>query len=110
MADPGVVGAEVVAPLADAVGLVDRQQRRLDPRHHLDEPGAAEPLGGDVDQVVLARLDLVDPGALLGRVERAVDQRGPDPALRRASTWSFIRAISGLTTSVSPGSSSAGSW
>ena len=69
LADPGVVGPEVVAPLADAVGLVDRQQRRLDPGHRLDEPGAPEPLGGDVDQVVPAGLDLerAGPAARPGR-------------------------------------------
>jgi len=32
------------------------------------------------------------------------------PHSRSASTWSFISAISGETTSVRPGSSSAGSW
>jgi hypothetical protein len=32
------------------------------------------------------------------------------PASVSASTWSFISAISGDTTSVSPGCSSAGSW
>ena len=31
------------------------------------------------------------------------------PAPRRASTWSFISEMSGETTSVSPGSSMAGS-
>ena len=82
-ADPRVIGAEVVPPLADAVRLVDRQQGRLDPRHHLDEPAAAEPLRGDVDEVVPPRLDLVNPRELLGRVERAVDQRGPDSPLRQ---------------------------
>ena len=32
------------------------------------------------------------------------------PLAFSASTWSFIRAISGLTTSTSPSSATAGSW
>ena len=32
------------------------------------------------------------------------------PSSRSLSHWSFISAISGETTSVAPGSSSAGSW
>ena len=32
------------------------------------------------------------------------------PAWARAATWSFIREISGETTSVIPGSIRAGSW
>jgi len=32
------------------------------------------------------------------------------PAWRSASTWSFISAISGDTTTPTPGRSSAGSW
>ncbi len=32
------------------------------------------------------------------------------PRASRASTWSFISAISGLTTMVEPGRQSAGSW
>ena len=83
LAEPGVVGPEVVPPLADAVGLVDGQQAGLEPGHHRDEPGAAEPLGGDVDEVVPARLDLEHPRPLLGGVERAVDERRPQPALVR---------------------------
>ncbi len=80
-ADPGVVGPEVVAPLADAVRLVDRQQGRADPGHRLDEPGAPEPLGGDIDEVIPAGLDLREPGALLGGVERAVEQGRPQASL-----------------------------
>ena len=75
VADPGVIRPEVVAPLADAVGLVDGEQGRLDPRHRLDEPMAPEPLGGDVDEVIPPRLDLDQPGPLLLGVERAIEQR-----------------------------------
>ena len=70
LAEPGVVGPEVVPPLADAVGLVDGQQAGLEPGHHGDEPRAAEPFGGDVDQVEAAGLDL-EPSVRAARRGRA---------------------------------------
>ena len=59
-ADPAVVGAEVVAPVGDAVRLVDHQQAagRRQPRQHLvAEPRVVEPLGADEEHVDLAALD-----------------------------------------------------
>ena len=61
-ADPPVVGTEVVAPVGDAVGLVDDQQpaggREL--RQHLvAEPRVVEPLGRHQQHVDLAGADLV---------------------------------------------------
>ena len=61
-ADPPVVGPEVVAPVGDAVGLVDDQQPAggRQPRQHLvAEPGVVEPLGGHQQHVDLAGADLV---------------------------------------------------
>ena len=60
-ADPAVVGAEVVAPVGDAVRLVDDQQAagRGQPRQHLvAEAGVVEPLGADQQHVDLAGVDL----------------------------------------------------
>ena len=48
-------GPEVVAPFADAVGLVDGHQRDLDVAQQAAEAREDEPLGGDVDERVLAR-------------------------------------------------------
>ena len=59
-ADAAVVGPEVVAPVGDAVGLVDHQQpaRRREPRQHLvTEAGVVEPLGAHQQHVDLARGD-----------------------------------------------------
>ena len=67
VAQPGVVGAEIVPPLADAVGLVDRQQLHARRPHRLEEPPAAEPLGHDVDQPELAGRHPVEPVVLLGQ-------------------------------------------
>ncbi len=74
-ADPAVVGAEVVAPVGDAVGLVDDEQSagRGQPRQHLvAEPWVVEPLRADQEDVDLTRRDrLVDRLPLLdvGRVD-----------------------------------------
>ena len=74
-ADAAVVGAEVVAPVGDAVRLVDHQQAagRGQPGQHLvAEAGVVEPLGADQQHVDLAGADrVVDRLPLLdvGRVD-----------------------------------------
>ncbi len=79
-ADPPVVGPEVVAPVGDAVRLVDDQQPagRRQPRQHLvAEAGVVQPLGRDEQHVDLAGRDLlVDRLPLLG--VRGVDRHRPD--------------------------------
>ena len=52
-----VVGPEVVAPLADAVGLVDHEQVDRDLAQERAELGVGEPLGGRVDEVLVAARD-----------------------------------------------------
>ena len=54
VAEGAIVGAEVVPPDADAVGLVDGDEGGLPPREHLGEAGDLEPLGGDEEKVELA--------------------------------------------------------
>ena len=80
-AQPQVLGAEVVAPLAHAVGLVDRDQRELGAVEQREEARREQPLGRHVEQVEAAvrhvALDLVG----LGRVERAVQVRRAHPQL-----------------------------
>ena len=80
-AEPGVVGAEVVAPLADAMGLVHREQRRPDPPHRLHEPAGAEPLGGDVHEVISPGLDVDQASPQLRRVDRAIEECRPEATL-----------------------------
>ena len=79
IAQPGVVGAKIVPPFADAMGLVDRQQLQPHRPHRLQKPRAAEPLRHDVDQAELARRHAVEPVVLLGRRQRAVDERHRQP-------------------------------
>ena len=66
-----ILRAEVVAPLADAMRLVDGEQRDLDVREHLQEARRRQPLGRDIEQVELAVR------------ERAPDGRG---VFRRSAT------------------------
>ena len=78
IAQPRVVRPEIVSPLADAVGLVDRQQLQPHRLHRLQEPRAAEPLRRHVDQPVVAGRHAFQPGILLGQRERTVDERHGD--------------------------------
>jgi len=50
-AESAIVGTKVVAPGADAVSLVDRNQARFTSRQHLREAGNAHPFGRDEEEV-----------------------------------------------------------
>ena len=82
-AEAAVVGAEVVAPVGDAVGLVDHQQAagRGEPGQHLvAEARVVEPLRADQQDVDLAGLDLVVdrlPLVDVGGVDRDRADAGP---------------------------------
>src|SRR5262249_17049405 len=53
-----IFGAEVVPPVADAVGLVDRKRPHGQALDQAQEPGREEALGGDKDETVLPGGDL----------------------------------------------------
>ena len=106
VADAAVVGAEVVAPVADAVRLVDDdagRQRAASPGScSARNRGLFEPLGADqqdVDLVVGERLGDVVPLVGVGGVHRHGADARPAAA---AATWSRISASSGDTISVGP--------
>ena len=107
-----VVGPEVVAPLGDAVRLVDGEQRD---RPAVEQPQRGrhpQPLRREVEQVELARRGTAASTSaplveVLGGVEEA---RRARRAPRSASTWSCISAISGEITTPTPGRTSAGIW
>ena len=85
-AQAAVVGAEVVAPVGDAVGLVDHQQaaRRGQARQHLvAEAGVVEPLGAHQQHVDLAGTDLVLDRLPLVDVGRVDGHRADAGALGR---------------------------
>ena len=68
-----IVGPEIVAPLRDAVRLVDREQREPAAAEQVQEPGRLQPLGRHVDEVQLAvahrPLDRGGAAEIEGRVE-----------------------------------------
>ena len=80
LADPEIVGAEVVAPLADAMRLVDGEERRPDALHQRGGAGRGEALGGHVEELQAAGVeggeDLLHLGALGLRGEGAGGDAG----------------------------------
>ncbi len=74
MAEPGIIGAKIVPPLAGAMGLVNRQQ--LDPHrpNRIEKSPAAKPLRHHVEQPKLAGGHPLEPVVLLRRRERAIDE------------------------------------
>jgi hypothetical protein len=92
--------------------LVDREQRDAAPPQH--RPSIARQLG-----IISRSGDTYSRSSAPSRISRSTAAASPaaspefsvaarTPACRRASTWSFINAISGETTTPSPGRSSAG--
>ena len=70
-----VVGPEIVAPLADAVGLVDHETRGREAAKHLAEGCAPEPLGRDVEQLEASGGQLLFHPRALGWEERGMERR-----------------------------------
>ncbi len=54
LGDPQVGGAEVVAPLGDAVGLIDGEKRYVHSLHPQAEGLGCEPFGSDVEEFHVA--------------------------------------------------------
>ena len=106
-----VVGTEVVAPLRDAVRLVDDEQ--AEPRA-LDllarSPGEAKRSGATYSSRSSPRDGALERRAVLRRGLLRVDERrrGPARSARSASTWSCISETSGETTIVRSSRISAG--
>ncbi len=75
LAEPAVLGPEVVAPLADAVRFVHGDEAHADlsePAHEAIAAIADQPFGRHVQQSRLAFAHALHHGALLLLVERAV--------------------------------------
>ena len=104
VAEPPVVGAEVVAPVADAVRLVDDEQ--ADAAHErgqllLAERRVVEPLGGDEQHVDLVAVERASTSAhSWAFVELIATAR--TPARSAAAIWSRMSASSGETSTVGP--------
>jgi len=75
-----VVGAEVVAPLAEAMRFIHGEEADLHAAQRIDEGRAAEALGRDIDELAPHRAQPVEPLHLLVHADAAVDQRGGNAA------------------------------
>jgi hypothetical protein len=80
-ADPQILRPEVVAPLADAVRLVDRDEGTIEVAQQSAKPLEAETLGRRVRQRVLASGEGRHTAAQLVGLERRGEIGGADPAL-----------------------------
>jgi hypothetical protein len=61
-----VIGAEVVSPLTQTVGLVDRDEGDRDLLQRADELAAAKTFGRDVDKFKLSRLKIAEKSRQIG--------------------------------------------
>jgi hypothetical protein len=78
LAEHAVFGAEIVAPMRDAVGLVDGDEGRGLLAEHLGEAGHGEALGGEEQEIELAA-QVVPAGLARGlAVDARVDARGAE--------------------------------
>ncbi len=75
-AERGVFRAEVVAPLGDAVGLVDGEEGDVDGLEPIEEAAADQPLGADVEQIQLVGVQARQHPAGLVRAEARVVEGG----------------------------------
>ena len=73
-----VFGAEIVSPLRDAMGLVDRQHADPGALEQRNGVGLGEPLGRHIDEAQFAAGDLVQDGAVLVEIIVGVQARGRD--------------------------------
>ncbi len=107
-----VLGAEVVAPVADAVGLVDGEVADVErARASCRKRGVQQPLRRDEEQPVLRlRPSSRSMLALLVEVRLLCSAAAGCRTARRPSTWSFISEISGETTTSVPPGHSGGAW
>ena len=84
LGDAQVRGAEVVAPLRDAVGLVDGDERDVHAHDAQTEGLRGEPLGGDVEELHVAVDAVVQRDVDLPRREPRVDGHGRDAPCAQA--------------------------
>lgn len=90
------------------MGLIDGEKRYVHSLHPQAEGLGCEPFGSDVEEfhVAIDAVVQVDVDLPADRPEWIA--RARMPSLRSRSTWSFIRAISGVTTMHTPSEASPG--
>ena len=89
--------------------LINGEERNANRLKRLEKAAAAKAFGRNVDQFELAAAQSIDARALFRpSIELLMNVAG-SPRERSASTWSFMRAMRGETTTVAPPSIIAGS-
>ena len=73
-----VFGPEIVAPFADAMGLVHGDQIDVPTLEILQETGQHQPFRRDVKKAVFALMKAAQPGARLAGGEGGIEERGGD--------------------------------
>ena len=76
-----VLGAEFMAPGADAVGFVDGDERQLAAAQAVERAGREQAFGGDVEQIQPAGIEKVGDAGGLARFELGVQGAGGDAKL-----------------------------
>ena len=77
-AQRGIFGAEVVAPLRDAVRLIDRQQRDLGLFQKIDRVRFQQTFRRHIDEAQFAARDLIEDRPVFRRIVRRVERRRGD--------------------------------
>ena len=76
-----VLGAEIVAPLRDAMGLVDREQIDREPAQHFQRVVARQALGRDIEQTQRAIFQRAEDSLTFDRFGRRIQRRRGDAEL-----------------------------
>ena len=88
--------------------LVHHEARHRQGLEQAHERGGPKPLRGDVEQLQCAAMRGVECGAARLCRQQGVQRRRPDTPLRQVVDLILISAMSGDTTIVRPGRSTAG--
>jgi hypothetical protein len=81
LAEPGVLGAEVVPPLGHAVGLVDGEERQGDLRQALQKARHEQPFGRYVEQIEPPGPEALFDVPRLGGGQGGIEERGAHAVL-----------------------------
>ena len=78
LAERRIFGAKIVAPLRNAMRLVDRQKRNLGALEELDRLGSHQPFGRNIDETQFTARNSLEHRPVLGGVVRGIEGRRGD--------------------------------
>ena len=106
--EPKIIGPKIVAPHRETMRFIHSEKRDRALSQRFEKRPAAEAFRRDVDQFEFAPGQRPNALPLLAGLSELLINVAEMPRRWSASTWSFISAINGETTTVVPSSSSAG--